>query len=223
MHRPYGTPNSILFVLPTPRRGAKERCAYGAALSVAILRFMVGILSLGRTSALAFVLFVAGGAVARAQAGADRISLGAEAEKITSPPLEYPAIARAARVEGTVHLRLMIRPDGSLQSAEVLDGPTMLTEAALENAKRSQYTCPYCRSSVPYEIAYTFKFLMTEPPKDCNETQPSPPPSTFDASSHQVTAFALEQWTCDPAATYWRVRSAKCLYLWRCGKRAEAN
>ena len=41
----------------------------------------------------------------------------------------------------------------------------------------------------------------------------------------KVTIFGNEVWICDPTSeirrTYTRVRSAKCLYLWKCGRRLE--
>jgi hypothetical protein len=99
----------------------------------------------------------------------------------------------------------------------------MLKAAALDNANKSQYACPNCAEPAHYEITYAFKFLPTDPPKDCNEALPTAPPSTWDAATHQATAFAPEIWTCDPAATYRMVRALKCLYLWRCGKQIEPD
>ena len=75
-----------------------------------------------------------------------------------SPPY-YPPIARQARIMGDVKLRLGIRRDGSLASAEVVSGPPMLREAALTSARKSKFLCQNCHEEItPYVFTYTFGF-----------------------------------------------------------------
>jgi TonB family protein len=52
----------------------------------------------------------------------------------------YPAIAVAARVEGTVIVRVEIRPDGTVLKAEVISGPEMLRISAIQAAKKWIFT-----------------------------------------------------------------------------------
>ena len=70
----------------------------------------------------------------------------------------YPPLARAARIMGDVRVRVSIRPDGSVISAEVLDGPAMLRDAALASAKQSKFFCwPECTDAVTTAVVtYTY-------------------------------------------------------------------
>lgn len=52
---------------------------------------------------------------------------------------QYPAIAKIARVSGTVELRAIIGRDGSVSSIEVLIGNPLLTRAAVEAARQWRY------------------------------------------------------------------------------------
>lgn len=52
---------------------------------------------------------------------------------------QYPAIAKIARVSGTVELRAIIGRDGSVSSIEVLSGNPLLARAAVEAARQWRY------------------------------------------------------------------------------------
>jgi TonB family protein len=141
--------------------------------------------------------------------------------------LTYPPIARAARVSGRVEVDVLIGAAGKAESAQVISGPPMLQPASLQAARQSQYTCRGCSNAVHYRITFVYKVVPTEPPKDCDGPLPAAPPPEWDATRNEATAFAMEIWTCDPVAettrTFRRVRSAKCLYLWKCGLRPTSN
>jgi TonB family protein len=66
-----------------------------------------------------------------------------------SPPV-YPPLAREARIMGDVKVQLGIRRDGSVASAEVVSGPPMLQQAALESARKSAFLCQGCSEEVPH-------------------------------------------------------------------------
>src|SRR5258707_9812379 len=75
-----------------------------------------------------------------------------------SPPI-YPPLARQARIMGDVKVRLLIRKDGSVQSAEVISGHPMLKQAATESAKKSMFLCQGCSNEITaYFLTYTFGF-----------------------------------------------------------------
>lgn len=59
---------------------------------------------------------------------------------IKSVPPTYPPEARAARVEGTVVLDVVIGVDGSVQSVRARSGPDLLVPAAIEAAKQWKYS-----------------------------------------------------------------------------------
>lgn len=51
----------------------------------------------------------------------------------------YPAIARTAHISGTVVLHAIIAKDGTVQELQVLSGPPLLRNAALEAVKQWRY------------------------------------------------------------------------------------
>jgi TonB family protein len=141
--------------------------------------------------------------------------------KLSDPT--YPRLAQQARITGEVDLMLSVRRDGRVESVVVVGGHPMLKQAALDSAQRSQFECRDCRGPInSYSLRYKFQITPRNPPKDCDEhTEEKQLPAELDVSGHQVTVSAWEMWTCDPAKTVLRVRSVKCLYLWRCGIRDE--
>ena len=139
---------------------------------------------------------------------------------------EYPPAARAAHVFGDVHLRLMIRKDGSVESADIVDGPSMLHPASIAGAKNVIFDCTMCtEQSTPYELTMRFQITPTIPPENCDEAMPQGSQVEVDSLEHVVTVSTPEIWTCDPlvapAIVLHRVRAARCMYLWRCEWRSK--
>jgi hypothetical protein len=134
--------------------------------------------------------------------------------KLSEPT--YPPLARQARIIGDVDLILAIRRDGSVESAVAVNGPPMLKQAALDSAQRSQFECVGCvEAATSYPLRYKFQITSRGYPKDCYDPTERQPPAEVDLLSHRVAVPAWVVGICDPAVR--RVRSAKCLYLWRCG------
>ncbi|MBB5330644.1 energy transducer TonB [Tunturiibacter gelidoferens] len=63
----------------------------------------------------------------------------------------YPAIARAAHVEGTVVVEAVISRNGTIESLHVLRGPTMLQSAAIEAIRGARYR-PYRLNGEPVDV-----------------------------------------------------------------------
>ena len=140
-----------------------------------------------------------------------------------SPPI-YPPLARQARINGEVELALGLRPDGTVGLVSLVSGHPMLAPVAINSAKQSQFECSGCPAGLTsYAVRYKFELLPLDHTKDCasltdEERNVSPTPSV-DASQHEITVFGKVMETCDPAVELRKVRSAKCLYLWGCGRR----
>jgi TonB family protein len=125
----------------------------------------------------------------------------------------YPPLALSANITGEVVVRLGIRKDGSVESAVVVSGHPLLAKAALESAQQSHFRCTACAEEVtPYSVTYAYQ-LASEP------SAPDWPCS----ESHQHTtqtanrvAVVGEPRMVHPYFSSVKVRSAKCLYLWRC-------
>ena len=80
-----------------------------------------------------------------------RVSHWAEGNAIYRPPPNYPALARAARIEGTVQLRAVISGMGTIENLTVLNGHAMLVTAAVEAVKQWRYR-PYLLNGEPIEV-----------------------------------------------------------------------
>jgi protein TonB len=63
----------------------------------------------------------------------------------------YPAIAKAARVSGTVVLQATISKSGTIENLRVVSGPAMLQQAAMDAVKNWRYK-PYLLNGDPVEV-----------------------------------------------------------------------
>ena len=66
----------------------------------------------------------------------------------------YPSIAKSARIEGTVVLQAKISRSGSVTDLQVVSGPPMLRQAAIDAVKTWQYK-PYLLNDQPTEVNTT--------------------------------------------------------------------
>ena len=73
-------------------------------------------------------------------------------EKQVSPV--YPPLARAARVQGTVVLTIVIGKDGAFETLELVSGHPMLVPAAIDAVKQWRYR-PYQLNGQPIEVQTT--------------------------------------------------------------------
>jgi TonB family protein len=71
----------------------------------------------------------------------------------------YPPIARAARVEGTVVLQVIIGKDGRVLSLKVISGPAMLQQATFDAVKKWVYK-PYLLNGEPVEVNATINVVF---------------------------------------------------------------
>jgi TonB family protein len=71
----------------------------------------------------------------------------------------YPAIAKAARVQGTVVLQATISKSGAVEDIRVLTGPPMLQKSALDAVKTWQYK-PYLHEGRPVEVISTINVVF---------------------------------------------------------------
>ena len=83
------------------------------------------------------------------------VSTGVSAGLLMAPirPI-YPAIAKAARVQGTVVVTAVISRTGTIESLRVISGPAMLQTAALEAIRAARYR-PYRLNGEPTEVETT--------------------------------------------------------------------
>jgi protein TonB len=72
----------------------------------------------------------------------------------------YPPIAKAAHVEGTVHLAATISKNGRIENLRATGGPAMLQQAALEAVKSWIYR-PYLLNDQPVEVETTVDVIFS--------------------------------------------------------------
>jgi protein TonB len=84
-----------------------------------------------------------------------RVSSGVSAGMLLAPirPV-YPAIARAAHVEGEVIVEAIISRTGTIESLHAVSGPAMLRQAALDAIRSARYQ-PYRLNGSPTEVQTT--------------------------------------------------------------------
>jgi protein TonB len=73
------------------------------------------------------------------------------------PP--YPAIAKAAGVEGTVVLQATISKTGTIENLRVVSGPVMLRQVALDTVREWRYQ-PYLLDGLPVELETTVNVVF---------------------------------------------------------------
>jgi periplasmic protein TonB len=72
----------------------------------------------------------------------------------------YPAIARAARIQGTVVVQAIISKDGKIEQLHVISGPPMLQSAATEAIQRARYR-PFLLNGEPVAVETTINVVFT--------------------------------------------------------------
>lgn len=93
--------------------------------------------------------------IRRKSSGLVRVSSGVAAGYLLAPihPI-YPAIAKTARIQGTVVIEAIISKQGFVERAHVVSGQPILAQAALAAVSRARYQ-PYSLNGVPVEVETT--------------------------------------------------------------------
>jgi hypothetical protein len=138
-----------------------------------------------------------------------------------APPV-YPQIALIAQIQGDVDVLLKIDRNGGIDSTTVVSGPPLLLRAAQSSAEQSQFKCLNCvEQTTPYHLVYSFKLIRTSYDPCKNPDAQNEPDSNGNApqvvvSKNHVTVASQPRLSCGIVVAK-KVRSVKCLYLWRCG------
>jgi Gram-negative bacterial TonB protein C-terminal len=129
----------------------------------------------------------------------------------------YPPVAREARIAGDETVLVKVRPDGTVESTVVESGPALLVlrQAVMDSASKSNYQCRNCKETMAYRIVYAFKIVQRADCCNALTVAPRVEHHPEGPAQSRVNIEAEEVCTCDPAAK--RIRSLKCLYLWKCG------
>ena len=83
-----------------------------------------------------------------------------QARLIHAPRPVYPALAKQARIQGTVRLQAIIAKDGSIQELQVLQGHPLLVQSALDAVRQWRYQ-PTLLNNEPVEVVTTIDVVFT--------------------------------------------------------------
>jgi periplasmic protein TonB len=72
---------------------------------------------------------------------------------------QYPAIARAARIQGVVVLQATVSTSGLIKNLRVMSGPPMLQQAAMDAVRSWRYK-PYLLNGNPVEVETTISVVF---------------------------------------------------------------
>jgi len=85
------------------------------------------------------------------------VAAGMLLQKITP---NYPPIAKAARVSGTVILQATISKSGTIENLHVISGPAMLQQSTMDAVKQWRYK-PYLLNGEPVEVETTVNVIFS--------------------------------------------------------------
>jgi protein TonB len=87
-----------------------------------------------------------------------------EAALIHKVQPQYPAIARAMHLAGTVRLRAIIGADGGVRQVDVISGNTLLVQSAVAAVREWRYR-PTMLNGEPMEVEtfITVNFVLDQP------------------------------------------------------------
>jgi periplasmic protein TonB len=88
------------------------------------------------------------------------VSSGVMAGNLLTKTLpQYPAIPKAAHIQGIVVLQATISKSGSIQNLRVISGPPMLQQAAMDAVRSWRYK-PYLLNGEPVEVETTINVVF---------------------------------------------------------------
>jgi TonB family protein len=110
------------------------------------------------------------------------------AKPLSLPELNYPPIAKAARVQGDTVVSFRVTAEGRTVDVVPVSGPMMLQGAAVDNVKAWRFDPKPEISEQPYKV--TFHFLLAPPEDGYNDSQAVTRASLDEAGQVQVIAIA---------------------------------
>jgi periplasmic protein TonB len=89
------------------------------------------------------------------------ISTGVATGLLLSPirPV-YPAIAKVARIQGTVLIAATISRQGTIENLQVMEGPPMLRQAAIDAVAAARYR-PFLLNGEPVEVETSIRVIFS--------------------------------------------------------------
>ncbi len=106
-----------------------------------------------------------------------------KAHPISIPTPTYPEKARKERIEGKVTLKLLVHVDGSVRDVNVLEGPEVFHQAAIDAISQSRFKpAEHNGKVVPVWVVTPIEFSLDSSDTDLQLTSPVP----IDADGNEV-------------------------------------
>ena len=144
----------------------------------------------------------------------------------------YPPLARQAGITGDVTVNVTLHPDGTVDSVTPVTGHPLLVPSVVDSVKQSAFECVQCGNSVAtVQLTYSFQQSPREKTDPCccskqSSASTDTSPHVSQSGNHiTITATAPAICVCPDlcdmkwAEEHSHVRSPKCLYLWKCGRK----
>ena len=135
-------------------------------------------------------------------------------------PIAYPPLARVTRISGDVELHIEVNSDGMAATAVAISGHPLLVSIALDNAKQSRFECSNCAEEArSYRLIYTFQLNSENKTNSDDAGKIQDPEHPGLRVSQYLGHVVVTDWPLlisDPAPDPLKVRSVRCLYLWKC-------
>ncbi|MGC2621534.1 MAG: energy transducer TonB [Acidobacteriaceae bacterium] len=131
--------------------------------------------------------FVAGLGTAFAQEPMAVDAVALRQHKLHDVPLAYPAIAAAARIQGTVVVQITVDSSGNVVETKVISGPPMLQQAALDCVKQWKYR-PFEKDGAAVPAAGRLSLIFSLGDSEVGHGPPSAAPPNSQTITVHVTA-----------------------------------
>ncbi len=115
----------------------------------------------------ALLLLIGFASSASAQVTPQRVRVGdtvMAGQVVTKVPPVYPPLARQARIQGLVVLKVLISKTGDVENVQLITGHPMLAPSAIEAVKQWKYK-PYLLNGEPVEVETNVTVNFTLPDK----------------------------------------------------------
>jgi TonB family protein len=126
---------------------------------------------------------------------------------------EYPRDAQIAHITGRIKIEFTLNDDGTATITKTSGHPLLLPKA-VDTIKTSHFTCSACGKESVFTVEFNFNFAD----HNCEEAARHPRYTSAMEDPEHVSVKAEPVCTADPRVSYVKVRSLRCLYLWKCGK-----
>lgn len=134
-------------------------------------------------------------------------------------PPQYPQMALIAAIQGEARIEVAFKDDGTIADVKEVSGHPILLFAAKENLRQAKLVCENCVAGSSFVVVYDFVRLINVPGMDPCDHAAAPLPNPVVNSPTHITIYGtpgcIEPRCCPPPQ---RVRSLRCLYLWKCKK-----